>query len=109
MEGKIEKFAELWDNEIKPLIDEHIKLSVESKVRDSYGCTTLTQMGWGVEHDLADDRNPLFRILQVNGCLNDKEYYKNVHNNTDDDETVSLKKIGQKVKEGLNILTSDGM
>ena len=107
MNEKVEKFAELWDNEIKPLVDEHIVLSKSIEFRDNYGCSVLTEMGWGVEHDLADGRSPLFKILQVNGCLNDEEYYQNVHNNVEDDETKSLRKIGQKIKEGFDILTED--
>lgn len=104
MTDKVDEFAELWDNEIKPFIDEHLKLSEKIEFRDTYGCTVLTKMGWGVEHDLADGRNPLFRILQTNGCLNDEEYYQNVHNNFDDVETISLRRLGQKVKEGFDIL-----
>ena len=104
MNEKVEKFAKLWDNEIKPLVDEHIKLNGKPGIRDNYGCDVLIQMGAGVEHDLADGRNPVVKILQVNGCLNDEEYYQNAHNNIEDDETKSLRKIGQKVKEGFDIL-----
>ena len=64
-------------------------------------------MGTGVEHDLADGRNPIVKILQVNGRLNDEEYYQNVHNNIEDDETKSLRKIGQKIREGFDILIED--
>ena len=107
MNEKIKKFAELWDNEIKPLIDEHIVLDKENELRDIYGCHILTEMGCGVEHHLADNRSPLFVILQANGCLNDEEYYQNVHNNVEDDETKSLRKIGQKIREGFDILIED--
>ena len=107
MNEKVEKFAELWDNEIKPLVDEHIVLSEKIEFRDSYGCDVLTKTGWDVEHDLADSRNPIVKILQVSGCLNDEEYYQNIHNNVEDDETESLRKIGQKVKEGFDILIED--
>lgn len=107
MNDKVKEFAKLWDNEIKPLIDEHIKFNGKPNTRDSYGCDILVQMGAGVEHDLADGRNPLFKILQVNGCLSSEEYYKDVHPNIEDDETKSLRKIGQKIKEGFDILTSD--
>lgn len=107
MNDKVKEFAKLWDNEIKPLIDEHIKLNEEPDTRDSYGCDVLIQMGTGVEHDLADGRNPIVKILQVNGRLNDEEYYQNVHNNIEDDETKSLRKIGQKIREGFDILIED--
>jgi hypothetical protein len=84
MNEKVEKFAKLWDNEIKPLVDKHLVLNEKIEFRDNYGCAVLVGMGQGVEHDLADGRSPLIKILQVKGCLNDEEYYQNVHNNFDD-------------------------
>jgi len=101
-----EEFITTWDTKIKPFAVECCNIN---EPKDTLAKEYIGDMIFAVEHDIADGRvlglMGLNCILQINGCLNDGDYYKNVHSDVDNTETNKLKALGRLLKEGIKILT----
>jgi len=103
-----DEFVKFWDEKIKPFAKKCCE--IENPV-DGLSKVYINSMCAAVEHDIADGRilglGGINTYIQVEGCLNDDEYYTNVHHNADNNETRLLKEFGKLLEEGLNILMKD--
>jgi len=121
-----DQFIQYWDNEVKPLADkccegaallgqfEEAKTEAEKEAikkqmnsfgkKDWFAPWYISQMVFYVEHDLADDRNPGIRMLQVRDCLASEDYYKNVFKGQDCEEMRNYRELGQKMDAALKML-----
>ena len=60
-----------WDKEVKPFLTElHKKFDTTDKLSQYY----LGEAMFYVEHDLADGRDPRFRVMQVETVFNSKTF-----------------------------------
>lgn len=120
------KFEQYWDKEIKPLalkccegfelIAQLERVTTEAekeaikKQMDYYGKRDwlapwyISQMVFYVEHELADDRSPAIRMLQVRGCLNSEDYYRDVFKGQDCEEMRNYRALNKKLGEALKML-----
>lgn len=89
------RFTEKWDKEVKPFA-----LQVFNECRtDLLVAFHASEMIFGIDHDLADDRVPHSRLHSCVVTLNDENYYLNVHKLTSPDEVKKLKKLGRLLEE----------
>jgi len=125
----LKKFTKFWDEEIKPFankcaegmellhkIQELDEEKDQDKVqeikeqmnaynkKDWLALYNISQMIFYVEHDLADGRNPAFRMHQVKSCLSSESYYTNVFKNEDCEESRNYKKLAEMLSKGMLIL-----
>ena len=92
-------FAGFWDKTVKPAAKDICETCKADPLAGFY----VSQMMFYVEHDLADDRDPHFRIFTCLRAFNDEGYYKNVHSKTDKVEVDKLRAFG-KLLNGLSSL-----
>jgi hypothetical protein len=91
-------FTEFWDNTVKAVA----KDVCETCKIDGLVGFYVSQMVFYVEHDLADDRDPHFRLYPCIGTLNNEDYYKNVHAATSQAEVEKLRNFGKLLNELSN-------
>ena len=77
---------------------------VSSGIKDWHALWYISQMMFYVEHDLADNRPPGIRMLQVHGCLNDEDYYRNVFQGQENEEAKNYRELGRKLNRALDLL-----
>lgn len=68
----------------------------------------ISQAMWYINHDLADERNPVLRIVSVAGTLTDDHFYDKVYPEDEKLEVVKLlRQLGQLAKEFEEICVED--
>jgi hypothetical protein len=102
MEDKYENFEKYWDRELKPFAAKCAKEGEKGK--DPLAAYFIEEMIFYVEHDLADGRNPAFRMLQVKDVLNEEGYYRDVFGGIETYESRDYRELGKMVGKGLGIL-----
>ena len=63
----------------------------------------ISEMMYGIEHDIAEFRNPAIRMTQVYGNLSDKVYY-DMYKNDECEEAKNYKELANKLEHAFEIL-----
>ena len=92
-----EQIAKINDNEFQPLLKKVLAHPDVDALTKYY----IGQSGFYVEHDLADDRNPAIRLMQITGALNDEDFYKNVYKGEKPEAEALLRELGKVAKKLL--------
>ncbi len=85
---------------MQTLVDE---LAKEGESRDMVSVWYIGQMISQVEYALLHDRNPMLGLLQAHGTLNSEEFYQNVFDGEESEETRNYRTLGQKLTEMMSM------
>jgi hypothetical protein len=88
-------FTEKWDREVKPFA----KLVAEECKTDPWVAQYVNAMIWDIDHDLREERLPIYRLFPCVRKLNNAFYYIDVHKLTDPEEVEKLKELGRLLEE----------
>jgi len=94
----MKELASFFDNKIMPKAKE----ICECPDVDGSSKYYISRAIWYINHDLADERNPIIRILPVRGVLNDERFYSAVYG-TSNEATRLLRELGKLAKEFVEL------
>jgi hypothetical protein len=123
----ITEFTKIWDSETKEVArkcvnSEFIHLIAKGEngtltkeeelhckelsdgIIDGYGMWYISDMIWRIEHALADNREPMAKLVvsEISSTLSSESYWKNVFkNDISSEEAKNLKNLSEALKELL--------